>query len=476
MKKKEKKYKYNREREEKEKKEKEAKIYSVDQSSVRQEEKKKQEKRMFDWWKNAHEQEEELKRKKVKDIVNSYEENDLEEDNIEDNENDNNLSRSNSYKSNWAQNLEDEELRKGKELEDIAKKREEKEKAMKERKRKYEKEIKENEIKEKMLKSENKIGTPAEIGDLHEQSDWSWEDSEEDWSGTVRRQEKNKEKRKKRYLRKKEIIAATTKSASLIIGLHPIRKTPLDYFSKKTKNYNDAKIMAAKEYLENVIMFDKDEIEDVNITDTQVSKKGDDVMYVAVNSPETISEIHKRIAERQNPEIFARNFIPPQYFERYCALNRLCRNMRDVDTELKTQLRFRKMDIDILTKQRGSEEPFKIFKVDEKVMETIPKFDFSVRWVWKEEKIPRRKLNPLTGHVNVPSMQKSTPQNQSPGRSAPNCQSSEKSPKSQEPKSCVRQRSKDSYDGEKIKKHKNNKHNTGDEKISSSAEDMDETI
>ena len=147
-------------------------------------------------------------------------------------------------------------------------------------------------------------------------------------------------------------------------------------------------------------MFDKSEIVDVNITDIQVSKKDDDVMYVAVNSPETISEIHKRIAERTNPEIFARNFIPPpQYFERYCTLNRLCRNMREEDTELKTQLRFGKMDINILTKQRGSEEPFRIFKVDEKEMETIPKFDFSVCWVWKEEKTPRRKLNPLTGYV-----------------------------------------------------------------------------
>ena len=270
---------------------------------------------MSDWWKNAREKEEDLKRKKVKDLARRYEENDKDEDIIDDNEIENNLSRSNSYKSNWAQNLEEEELRKEKEIEEKMKKHEEKEKVMRDRKRKHEKEIKEKEMKDKMSKSENKIGIPEGVGDLHDQSDGSWEDSEEDWSGTVKRQEKNKEKRKKRYLRKKEIQSATTKSASLIIGLHPIRKTSLDYFSRKARNFNEAKIMAANEYLENVLMFDKKEIEDINITDTQVSKKGDDVMYVTVNSLETISEIHRRIAERQNPEIFAQNFIPPQYFK-----------------------------------------------------------------------------------------------------------------------------------------------------------------
>ena len=73
--------------------------------------------------------------------------------------------------------------------------------------------------------------------------------------------------------------------------------------------------------------------------------------------------MHRRVAERNNPDIYLRNFIPPQFFARYCALNKLSRELREEDPEVKTQLRFTKTDIALLTKTRGSEEPFKIRKL-----------------------------------------------------------------------------------------------------------------
>ena len=271
---------------------------------------------------------------------------------------------------------------------------------------------------------------------MHEQSEWSWNESDEDWNGVIDREAKNKEKKKKKYYKKKEIQTYTTRAASLIIGVHPVTRASIDHFAKNTKNYNEAKKMADREYLENVLMFDEDEMKTVKITDTQVSKKGDDVLYIAMDDQDTLTEMRIRIAELQNPAIFVRNCIPPQYFARYCVMNTICREMREKDKDLKTQIRFAKTDIEILMKCKGTDEPFKVFKLPDDVINDVPKFDFSINWIWKEEKPPRRRLDPLKGNIEVPSM-KDQPSRKNPsvynqvsGRSSPKNQQTEKSSQS----------------------------------------------
>ena len=221
------------------------------------------------------------------------------------------------------------------------------------------------------------------------------------------RKERNKERKRKRGLNRRRIQKETTAAASLILGIHPVTQVSVDNFYRKSGNYSKAKAAAAREYLETVLLFSSEDLEEIRITDTQMSKRGDDVMYIAVDSHETISELHRRIAERQNKEIFARNFIPPQYFARYCAMNEIGKRMRRENNEVKTQIRFGAEDVEIWTKIRGTEEPFKFTKIHEDLMRDVPQFDFSLKWNRKVEKPPRNKLSPLVGKILVPSMRSS---------------------------------------------------------------------
>ena len=118
-------------------------------------------------------------------------------------------------------------------------------------------------------------------------------------------------------------------------------------------------------------------------------------LYIAVEKHEVIVEICRRIAECSNPEIFARNFVPPQFFQRYCALNQLCANMRAENSAVKTQLRFNKHDIEILTKRKGTPDPYRIFKLSEEERGKIPKFDHSLAWNRKTERPPRKFRGPM---------------------------------------------------------------------------------
>ena len=65
------------------------------------------------------------------------------------------------------------------------------------------------------------------------------------------------------------------------------------------------------------------------------------------------------MAECRNEKLVLRNFIPPQLYERYKALSLVCQEMRERNKEMKTQLRFGVKDVEIFTKERGSEEPYK---------------------------------------------------------------------------------------------------------------------
>ena len=76
------------------------------------------------------------------------------------------------------------------------------------------------------------------------------------------------------------------------------------------------------------------------ITEAMVSAKRDGIIYAAFDCKEDFMEIRLRIAESNNHEIMARDFIPPQIYERFMYMNKLCKKMRDNDPKLKTQIRF----------------------------------------------------------------------------------------------------------------------------------------
>ena len=249
-----------------------------------------------------------------------------------------------------------------------------------------------------------KMGNSLEQAGLHSETDWGWNESEEEWDGTV---EREKEKERKTLLRREKMTKIQTETAtkaSKIVGAHPITQESIDKFNMITGDYEEAKREAAKEYLINILGFELDELETFSITDTQVSKNADDVLYIAINDKEIIGEIRRRVAERQNPEIYVRDYVPPQFFERFRALNNLCKDLR-TDRNIKTQIRFSESDLVIMTKIRGSNEPYRVRKLSAEEKKQIPVFDHSLVWRKKTEKPPRKKLAPIVGKVTVPSME-----------------------------------------------------------------------
>ena len=258
-------------------------------------------------------------------------------------------------------------------------------------------------VKEKVARKPIKMGNSIDTNELHDDVDWSWDESGEDWHGTVEREQDNLRKKKLRKEKLRKIQSATATKASLIVGAHPITQESIDKFNLITGDYEEAKIEAAKEYLINILGYHLAELQMVNITDTQVSSKGDNVLYIAVDDQDTIYDIRRREAERQHPDIFLRDFIPPQFFARFCALNRLCKELRENKTT-KTQLRFTTTDFVILTKPRGSQEPYRRRELTREEKKDIPPFDHSLVWRKKTERPPRRRLPPIVGKVSVPSM------------------------------------------------------------------------
>ena len=116
------------------------------------------------------------------------------------------------------------------------------------------------------------------------------------------------------------------------------------------------------------------------------------------------------MSECGNRKLFLRTFIPPQLFEIFKFLNNVCREMREKDTDLKTQLRFGVKDLEIFTKTRGSEDPYHKIPLEEVTnVESIPVFDHSLKWKKKNEHPPRRKIQYQMNGIVRPSLRKTHP-------------------------------------------------------------------
>ena len=321
-----------------------AKIYSIDQGPNRRQEQREQEEKMKKWW-------EDMKRKEDEKRKEEEEERKIQEE-----------------KSSWARDLDKGMKEDGEKVKGRVDKEERKEK-------------KDTTEEEKVkVRKPNYIGESEESGSFHTEEDWSWSESDGNWQGVINRGEKNKERKKLMKKKKRKKETETARKAYNMIGISPIEKKVIDENYKKVKDYNEAKRMAVREYLVEVLDFDREEALNIDITDTQMSRKDDNVMYIAVEDHDIITDIHRKIAECRKPEIFARNFIPPQFFAQFCALNNLCKDWRVEDAKLKTQIRFSKVGLDILTKEKGTNKPFRISKLSAEEKATIPKFDHTLSW------------------------------------------------------------------------------------------------
>ena len=125
--------------------------------------------------------------------------------------------------------------------------------------------------------------------------------------------------------------------------------------------------------------FTEEDLEEV-IKETKRAGK-EDVIYFAVEDEDMIKDIYFRKADSRNDAIIVRNYIPPQLHSRFMSLNDICKEKRSKNPELKTQIRFGKRDLEIFTKMRGKEEPFKKVPLEDFTEGVkLPGFDHTVTW------------------------------------------------------------------------------------------------
>ena len=182
-----------------------------------------------------------------------------------------------------------------------------------------------------------------------------------EWT-TIERKEKRKEKERKKQRKRKERKEETARKAQAMIGLGPINWDSYEKEIKKEKNYEKVKLNLVNEHLRKYYKYDEDEIKQVEILETKITVKDEIFIYIVTKNNIDIKDIYRRKAEIRRDDIYIRTYIPPQFFSRFTAINKICKDKRYENPEIKTQVRFGQDDLEIFTKYKGSEEPYE--KVD----------------------------------------------------------------------------------------------------------------
>ena len=81
------------------------------------------------------------------------------------------------------------------------------------------------------------------------EADWSWDDSDLEWDGTIEKNEVQKKRKIERYRNTKLLEARVAKKAKHMIGLGPIRRASIGYFFDIIADFEEAKKMAIDEYV-----------------------------------------------------------------------------------------------------------------------------------------------------------------------------------------------------------------------------------
>ena len=79
-------------------------------------------------------------------------------------------------------------------------------------------------------------------------------------------------------------------------GLGPISMGSIKYFMKDGSDYKSANKLAVKEFLGYYLNYDSEELEKLQLMETKVSSKGEDIVYVVMASEEDIKEMYIRKA------------------------------------------------------------------------------------------------------------------------------------------------------------------------------------
>ena len=120
---------------------------------------------------------------------------------------------------------------------------------------------------------------------------------------------------------------------------------------------------------------------------------GEGILYFATEDKQDIVDLYIRKSECKRDDVSLRNFVPPQIFRRFTAINKICKQKHEENSLLKTQIRFGKLDLEVLTKQRGSEDSFKVTNLKDFIGDRdIPEYDHDVKWKHHRDRAPRRRV------------------------------------------------------------------------------------
>ena len=131
-------------------------------------------------------------------------------------------------------------------------------------------------------------------------------------------------------------------------------------------------------------------MEHVDVAETRISTKGDDILNVALTNEMDTKELFIRRAESRNDNLTVRCYIPPNFHDRFMSLNKICMEKRKQDPSLRTQLRFGSKDIEVWTKYKNEEKGFRRVNMEEFTDQTVPEFNHTIKWKRYHDKLPRR--------------------------------------------------------------------------------------
>ena len=218
------------------------------------------------------------------------------------------------------------------------------------------------------------------------------DDNNEEWK-KIERKKKKSEKNKRQRIKRKTKIEETLMKAQRMVGLGPFSRKDLENQCDIEEDFEKVKIAMIEKHLRQNYKYNSHEIKDLKIVETKIAIKDTIFIYIAVENIIDIRDLYKRKAEIRRDDLILKNYIPPQLFARFNAINRICRDRREEDRNLKTQVRFGDKDLEVLTKTKGENEPFVKTDLKDFIGEArLPLFDDSQRWRHQKDRKPRRRV------------------------------------------------------------------------------------
>ena len=213
----------------------------------------------------------------------------------------------------------------------------------------------------------------------------------------VDREGKNQDRRRRTRERRERKSVKIAGKARRMAGLGPITDCEIETQRRWAGNYETTKIWAVKAHLAANYQYNQEELDKLDIVETKRMNK-DDIVYIAVRNERDIRDIYHRKAECRNDETVVKHYIPPHSFKRFDVINKICAKKRSEDRLLKTQLKFGERYLIILTKEKGSDKPYKEVDLAEFTANIkLPEFDMTMKWRMQEDRPPRRKVGNSPG-------------------------------------------------------------------------------